>query len=492
MTFPSPSRRRLIAALLGCVVCQSVTAEEAPAPKKVEIQSSRTQGTWEGWGCSLAWWAKIFGDRDDLADAFFTTKPVTLNNQTLPGLGMTIARYNAGACSWNEFDGRKMQVSKIIKPFRQIEGFWLDGKNPDPESASWNWSVDANQRAMLLKARDRGANRFELFSNSPMWWMCANDNPSGAKDGKKDNLRPDQHRNFAIYMATIAKQAKEKWGIAFTTIEPFNEPVTNYWFADCKQEGCHFDPKTQVKFLPVLREELDKRGLKDLPIAASDETSFDQAVATWNSYPAEVRKLVSQINVHGYQGRKGRRDLVHQAAKKDGKTLWNSEYGEKNADGLEMAYNLHLDFKHLRPTAWAYWQPLDHIGWGLIRTDGDLGTKVLHEANPKYFVLAQYSRHIRPGMKVIETGDLETIAAIDTQARRLVLVVLGGEQPGEKSFDLSKLPLANAKVTRWITEPKASVRYAMHEEAPLKSKTLQVKVPANSVQTFEIQAPAAP
>jgi hypothetical protein len=37
---------------------------------------------------------------------------------------------------------------------------------------------------------------------------------------------------------------------------------------------------------------------------------------------------------------------------------------------------------------------------------------------------------------------------MDAEARRLVLVVLGGEKPGEKSFDLSKLPLADAKVTR--------------------------------------------
>ena len=29
-------------------------------------------GTWEGWGCSLAWWANSFGNRDDLADIVFT------------------------------------------------------------------------------------------------------------------------------------------------------------------------------------------------------------------------------------------------------------------------------------------------------------------------------------------------------------------------------------------------------------------------------------
>lgn len=38
----------------------------------VSPDPSETFGTWEGWGTSLAWWANVFGDRDDLADAIFT------------------------------------------------------------------------------------------------------------------------------------------------------------------------------------------------------------------------------------------------------------------------------------------------------------------------------------------------------------------------------------------------------------------------------------
>ena len=222
------------------------------APEPVaEVKPSMVQGTWEAWGCSLCWWTKVFGDRDDLADLLFTTKTVAINGHDLPGLGMNLARYNAGACSWNEIDGRKMVVSKTIQPYRQMEGFWLDSKNADPDSASWSWSADAKQRSMLLKARDRGADYFELFSNSPMWWMCANDNPSGA--GADDNLRRGQEKNHAVYLAAIAKRAKQDWGLTFTTVEPFNESVSNWWTADSKQEGCHFAPKGQAVLLPLLR-----------------------------------------------------------------------------------------------------------------------------------------------------------------------------------------------------------------------------------------------
>ena len=38
--------------------------------------------------------AKAFGDRDDIADAIFTMKSVTIAGETVPGLGLNIVRYN--------------------------------------------------------------------------------------------------------------------------------------------------------------------------------------------------------------------------------------------------------------------------------------------------------------------------------------------------------------------------------------------------------------
>lgn len=467
-------------ALLAIVLPASAASE-----KEISVEPTVSHGIWEAWGCSLCWWAGVFGDRDDLADLFFTTKMVNLNDRELPGLGMNFARYNAGACSSNEVDGRKMVVSKIILPYRQMEGFWLDGKNPDPDSPGWDWSVDKKQRAMLLKARDRGADHFELFSNSPMWWMCANDNPSGAAEATDDNLRPDQFQNFAIYLAAIAKQAKDRWGIQFTTVAPFNEPVSRWWFSNCKQEGCHFSPKAQAAMIPLLRAELDKRGLRDMPISSSDENTYDEAIATWKSFRPDVKRLIAQINVHGYQQQKGRRDHLHEIARKDGKRLWNSEYGEGNADGLEMARNLHLDFHQLRPTAWAYWQPLDGGGWGLI--DTDFSKEALGEVNPKFFVMAQYSRHIRPGMRIIESGSPDTVAAHDPAQGRLALVILNDGPARTATFNLSRFGTARAAVARWVTEPKADARYAFLRDLKLDRGRLECPLPANSVQTIEVR-----
>ena len=72
---------------------------------------------------SLVWWAKAFGTRSDLADIFFSTKSTNFNGKSVPGTGLTIARYNAGACSWNTIDGSAMVVSPDMIASRQMEGY---------------------------------------------------------------------------------------------------------------------------------------------------------------------------------------------------------------------------------------------------------------------------------------------------------------------------------------------------------------------------------
>src|SRR5688500_14602125 len=94
-------RRTLLAATGGALLGTGLAAGTAHADATIGVNPSTTFGSWEGWGTSLAWWANVFGARDDFADIFFTTKSVPYGGRTLPGLGMNIARYNLGACSWN-------------------------------------------------------------------------------------------------------------------------------------------------------------------------------------------------------------------------------------------------------------------------------------------------------------------------------------------------------------------------------------------------------
>lgn len=474
-------KRFLLGALLFVPVLQPLAAGTRALPDPEE-----KRGTWEGWGVSLAWWAAVFGERDDLADALFTTRAVKVGPDLLPGLGLDIVRYNAGACSWNEVEGRKMAVSKIILRYRQMEGFWLDGKDADPDSASWDWNVDANQRAMLAKAKERGVRRFELFSNSPMWWMTKNGNPSGGPKPSDDNLAPEHERNFAVYLAAVARRAKDKWGVSFTTVSPFNEPNSDWWFQDCKQEGCHVSAAAQERILPLVREELDRRGLKDLPISASEETYYDHAIRTWKSFSPATRELIGQVNVHGYQEEKGDRAGLRRLIRESGKPLWNSEYGDGEESGLKMARNLHRDFIWLQPLSWSYWQAVDGGGWGLIAADMRRGR--MRKVNPKWHVLAHYTRHIPTGSVILGTGDEMTVAAHDPARGRLALVCLNdGKEAGDLVIDLSRLSSAGGSAARWITEPEGKTRYQPMAALPVKDRRILLPLPPRSVQTLVIE-----
>ncbi|MEU8932688.1 beta-1,6-galactanase [Streptomyces sp. NPDC048409] len=482
-------RRTLLAAAGGGLLGSALATGTARADATVAVSPSTSYGTWEGWGTSLAWWANVFGARDDFADIFFTTKSTTYNNTSLPGLGLNIARYNLGACSWNSVNGESMAASANIPAFKQIEGYWQDWNNEDPASAAWDWTADATQRAMLVKAVNRGA-KAELFANSPMWWMCLNHNPSGAAGGG-NNLQSWNYRQHASHLAAVALYAKNHWGVNFATVEAFNEPSSSWWTATGTQEGCHIDATVQSAVLPYLRSELNSRGLTATKISASDETSYDLARTTWNSFSSTTKGYVDRVNVHGYQGSGGRRDLLYtDVVSTAGKALWNSETGDDDGTGYTLAFNLLYDFRWLHPTAWVYWQVMDpSTNWAMIAYDAN--TLAAGAVTTKYYVMAQFSRHVRPGMTILDTGVSNAVAAYDASAERLVVVALNTAASAQTlTFDLSGFTRVTGGtgglVPRWNTVTTGGDAYKAYADTYVSGKKVSVPVPAKAVQTLQI------
>ena|GEM_PF-709915 len=453
---------------------------QTPAPSPI-LNLAANWGVWQGWGCSLCWWANVFGTRSDLADIVFTTNYTTLNGVNLPGLGLNIARYNAGGCSTNSVNGQSMVASPNIPGWKQMQGYWLNPSSSDPGTTNWNWNADANQRAMMLMAQARGAS-IQLFSNSPMWWMLDNFNPSGPTTASTDNLQASYDDDAAVYLATIAAYAKTNWGVTFNSIEAFNEPHGSWWISTGTQEGCYFDTPTQATVIGYLRTEMNNRGLTSMPIAASDENSYNVALSTWQGFNSTVQGDVGIVTTHGYSYGSGNRSGLYAAV--GGKTLWNTEYGEADGTGISMATNLDLDFSTMHPTAWCYWQPLDGGGWGLIQSS--VGTSSITTPNPKYYVLAQYTRHIRPGMVILDSLAANTIAAYSVTNRTLVLVTCNLGLAQNISFCLTNVPYVAGPVTRWITVPNTTTNYVQHNDISIASGEFQANFPANSIQTFQI------
>jgi galactan endo-1,6-beta-galactosidase len=318
-----------------------------------------------------------------------------------------------------------------------------------------------------------------------MWWMTKNHNPSGAADGS-ENIQSWNLEQHAVYLATVAKQFKDQWDIEFETVEAFNEPSANWWKANGTQEGCHIDVKTQATIVGYLQTHLASRGLKTR-ISASDESYYDQAVTTLKTIGSSALGKINRIQVHGYQKGSGDRAGVRSLATKAGKSLWNSEYGDGTASGADLARYLLQDLRTLKPTAWIYWQVLDSGGWGLIDADNDAGT--LGSATQKYFVLAQFARHMRPGMRIFDGGRDNVVAAYDASKSKLVIVAVNWDAAQYINFELSGFsgrPSSGATVTRWSTQIGSGDRYVQHADTTISGTKFWSKFEKNMVQTFEV------
>ncbi|POS71659.1 endo-beta-1,6-galactanase [Diaporthe helianthi] len=463
----------------------------ASADETWTVVAGSNWGTWEGWGVSLAWWAKAFGNNDDLAHLLFSLNYTIFGDSKIePGLGLNIARYNAGACSNNTFEGSSMVVPSSMKESRQIDGFWWDWASKDPSSSSWNWDVDANQRAALVKAKANGANHFELFSNSPMWWMLHNRNPAGSDDGSSDNLQEWNQPDHALYLAQVAAHAKSSWGIDFESVEPFNEPIADWWKGKTgTQEGCHFSVGAQAATIPHMRSQLDAVGLTSVMVAASDENRYDQAVSTFKGLGQDAIEKIGRVNVHGYQQEKGDRSGLFALVTSASKKIWNSEYGENDATGYKLVANLILDFRWLRQTAWVYWQAVDGGGWGLINGDNDALT--LGNMEQKYYALAQFSRHIREGMHMMDGGSDRAVAAYDAANSKLVIVAVNWGAPQNIDFDLSRFTTPGTdgqNIPKWSTALASGGAQYVSAPAEIKQNGTMFRshFDTNQVQTFEI------
>ena len=242
-----------------------------------------------------------------------------------------------------------------------------------------------------------------------------------------------------------------------------NEPNTSYWGAfSNKQEGCHFDPgERQSRILTALAAQLAEKGLTDIQISGTDETSIDTQALSLSQLSEEALAVISRVDTHTYGG-SGREFLRNQTLNR-GKNLWMSEVdggdtlgrnaGEMGA-GLWLAQRIADDLNGLTPSAWILWQVIDsHIcreGYlgrrdtGMVNTAGGYwGTAVAdHDRQEliltmKYYVLGQFTRYIRPGSRLIEV-DGPAVAALSPSGDQLTAVLFNREAASrDAQLDLS-------------------------------------------------------
>ncbi len=467
----------LIRPLLSLAFAATFTATlSSLAAAPIVVNPSEARGTWQGWGTSLAWWGQAIGNsssQDLFADLLFTTKTVDFFGQPTPGLGLNIVRYNIGGGGIPGDRGTSPQKpeqppsAKILPWYKDIDGFWRDAAQPDPASPGWDWTRDANQRAILLAARDRGVTHIEFFANAPLWWMTDKRSSAGGA------LITQHEYDFSHYLIATIEHAEKNWGLTVHALSPFNEPSAGWWTYPHRQEGCNIARPQQLSVLRRLAADLAARPhLAHVQLTASDENTMKQALQTQRFFSQQKPPLpLAKVNVHSYDGLAAWRDNPTRAALRAAipatTTLWASEYGDKDPSGLALAQTILEDINHLRPTAWIYWQAIENgtSAWGLANArfgrspdDPERGTPT--QLQPKYHVFAQFTHAFRPGNQILGTNHNLTSAAYDPAAKTLTLIHLNLSGTAPIHFNFANLALADdtaVALTATQTKPQKRV-----------------------------------
>lgn len=444
--------------------------------KAVETVDLSADGyRFEGWGVSLCWWAHQVGDwpedrLESLAEAIV---------DPTEGLGLSLFRYNIG--------GGDAPGHDHLRAGGDVPGFQAGPNTPiDPDA-------DRNQRRVMLALRDRvrlagHTPILEAFSNSPPHWMTASGCASGGKDGAP-NLPPERVDDFAAYLADVVELYRERYGVEFRTIDPFNEPNAKWWTAGHNQEGCQVPTAQQAGVIAALHRAFEERGLGGMTaISATDGHSIDWTLENVRALdPATLRRL-GQINTHTYAGTK-RRELREFAAG-TGKRLWQSESGPMNLDQrgygalVAMMGRIALDLNELRPAAWCLWQAVsDSDAWGCFLMDESEHT---FRPSKSHRLYAQFTRAIRPGDRILPTdGRVNLLAAISSDRRRATIVVVNDQaEPQTREVRLENAEVMIDQIA--ATRSSRSERFASVEATAYTDGVLRIEAPPHSVTTVTV------
>ncbi|MFI0773548.1 RICIN domain-containing protein [Streptomyces sp. NPDC021212] len=471
----------------------------------------------EGWGTSLVWFANATGDypkeiREKLARLLFGDS----------GLALNIARYNIGG-------GNAPDVKDYLRAGGAVEGWWKAPAGTTREDTDWwsaddkaDWNPDADATQRWWVDRIRGdIDHWETFSNSPPWFMTKSGYVSGGFNATDDQLKPESVGDFAAYLAGATKRLEKAHGIKVDTVDPFNEPNTNYWGTRLgadgepvggRQEGAHIGPELQQKVIGALAPAL-KKARTGAKISAMDETNPSIFTQNWNTYPQAVRDLVGQMNVHTYGT--GGRTSVRDLAKAADKPLWMSEVegdwgdGQSFTDmrpGLGLARQMVDDLRELEPRAWVFWQPVEDYdnmkpggesakggNWGSIQlpfncTSKDTLDTCPIRTNTKFDTARNFTHYIKPGDRLIKTDDTSSAAAVSQKGDAATVVhVNSGAGARDVTLDLSKFGKVsrNATVTPVVTS--ADGKLERQDAIEVTDRKATFTAPAQSVTTFLVK-----
>lgn len=444
--------------------------------REIVINKNFYSTPFEGWGTSLCWWAHVIGNWQDenkvneICDLIFDEDK---------GLGLNIIRYNFGA---GEFPPNHLNLR---------EGANIPAYKISPNE--WKMNADSGQRKILMKSIDRGVNIKEAFLNSPPLWMTHSNSTAGESFGG-NNLRKDCYEDFVNYIVELLELFNENYGVKFESLAPFNEPSSIWWVADNDQEGCHYSVESQNEIIELINKFSVQKGLYPIKLSAPECWSIHETITTYLDYTNKIKESVDQINTHTYFVDDDRRKLLNKIAEKYKKDLWMSEVcyasntkhnHEEYESGLIIATNIIKDLKLLKPSAWVYWQVVENEelnhNYGFIQAFFKLKEEFF--ITKSYYYFAQFTKFIRPKMKVINISEENVVGAYDEESKKYNIIILN---PTKAILEYSlKVESGNYSYSITRTSPQENLKII--KQGILKDLNLIVETTACSVTSVSIQ-----
>lgn len=507
-----PSRRSVLKGALAGLAASALRAE----PIRDSIDLDREHQVIDNFGASDAWSMQRLGtwsleNRGKVADLLFSRSD---------GIGLSCWRFNIGAGI----------NPRIANPWRTAETF-------ETSEGHYDWNRQAGERWFLNAAKERGVPQFLAFVNSPPGRMTRNGLTFCNKSGATTNLKSSYEGQYARYLVDILEHFRtnpdDTQRIEFAYVSPVNEPQWDW--AGHSQEGNRASNDDIKRILRSLHAELESRKCPT-QIAALESGSLPdmwqldaKSTATWKAPygnyietfvgDPSIRPLLSgRISYHDYGSDRiagelvGNRTRLGQTIRKyPGCKLWMSEYciltGSQGKGGngrdltmntaLDVARIIHLDLTLVGVSAWQWWTAVSGVDFkdGLIYTDwkkpGDEET--IYPAR-LLWVLGNYSRFVRPGMRRIETAvqnqhinGVMGSAYKDEKTRQVVAVYINmstADQSRQIDFGLGQRTWKVQSLTAYITSDAPG-----HElkRMPVKNGVDQIEIPARSVVTLVAQ-----
>ncbi|RXK83984.1 xylanase [Filimonas effusa] len=444
----------------------------------IAVNSNNTFQTISNFGASDAWAAQFVGNWPDekknaIADWFFSLD--TLPDGSPRGIGLSQWRYNIGAGSMEQ-----AQNSSIRDEWRRAAAF-VPGKKLQPREVE-------SQLWFLKAAKKRGVEQFLGFYNSPPVWLTKNGKAFAT--AAQCNIDSSKFKDFAGYTAAVIKGIRKITGVTFNYISPVNEPQWDW--SDGGQEGSPYPNSALTGIARAFNEELLRNKLSTrliMPEAASIQYLVEKGDKPGRS--RQLRELFHPESV-GYIGnlpamapvvaghsyfttspwhkavtlRNAVRDTVSAIGNLE---FWQSEYcilgdnggeinGNKKDTGMKaalyMARVIHTDLTAANAAAWQWWTSISAYDYkdGLVyidkqKTDGRFSdSKML-------WVLGNYSRFVRPGMKRIETtsntDNIYVSGFANTTGNKMVLVIIN---PGTEAIQASWTGNAGTGTVAYVTD----------------------------------------